>query len=263
MKLTRDPAEVRVMAIALALTYGWRVFPVRLVPKTDGTMGKIPTIKEWQLRASADPDEIARMWRSAPGDLIGVLCGDTSGIDVVDIDSPRHAEARAWWRINEPRLPVTRSYRSLSGGIHLFFRHAPGLGTSAAKLCPGLDVRASGGLAVFWYAHGCECLDHSPLADFPSWLFEELTWTPTPPPPSARPINPDRAIDGVLRFLSEAREGTRNGRLFWSACRLVDHGLGHNSALSALLPIALNIGLSEPEARQTIASAQRRERRAA
>jgi hypothetical protein len=95
-------------------------------------------------------------------------------------------------------------------------------------------------------------------------LFDELTYVP-PAPASARAAfarDPDKAIDGILRTLAAAREGNRNGMLFWCACRLMaDHGFGLGAVIAHLLPIATGIGLTESEARKTIASAQGREPR--
>jgi hypothetical protein len=252
-----DPADVCRLAINLAVNCGWPVFPVRLLIRPDGKADKIPQITEWQKRASIDPAEIARMWKQRPGDLVGILCGPRSNLAVVDVDT-KHPTARAWWRVNHARLPITRTYETYSGGLHLYYQHREGVPTQANKLTVGIDTRAAGGLIVHWFAFGCACIDHTLPAPFPEWLHAELTYQPPPPKNNgAHTPDPDRAIDGVLKFLTAAREPNRNGSLFWSACRLVDHGCGHNRALALLLPIATSIGLTEYEARKTIASAQR------
>jgi hypothetical protein len=260
--LTRNPTDVCRMAQALAKNSGYAVFPCRLVILPGGKVDKPPTRPESAgghgfKDATKDPDKIAFLWRHWPGDLIAVATGPTSNLDALDIDT-KHAEARAWWRVNQERLPHTRSYSSYSGGFHLHYLHRDGIKNTQAKLCTGIDIRATGGYIIFWGAYGCECIDHDPPAPFPDWLHAELTYKPPAPTLPPRPINPDRAIDGVLRFLAEAREGSRNGSLFWAACRLAEYGLGHGSALAALLPIATNIGLTDIEARRTIASAQAR-----
>jgi hypothetical protein len=260
----RDPSDIGQIARALGRNNGWRVFPVKLIFLPDGTTKKQPQILKWQERASADPAVIARMWKARPGDLIGILCDERSGISVIDVDSKKHITARAWWRVNEQRMPITRTYRSQSGGFHLYFQHRDNIGTNAAKLTDGIDVRAGGtGFIAFWFGFGCECLDHAPLAPFPSWLHHELTWKPPAPPRADRTVNPNRVIEGAIRHLEGAREGNRNGCLFWAACRLVEHGMRHNASLAALLPAALSIGLCDREARLTIASAQGRESRRA
>ncbi|MDX2962271.1 bifunctional DNA primase/polymerase [Streptomyces acidiscabies] len=59
---------------------------------------------------------------------------------------------------------------------------------------------------------------------------------------------------GLVHFVLSAHEGQRNTRLFWAACRAYENGL----ALSGeLLEAALRTGLTEREARSTLASAAR------
>jgi hypothetical protein len=150
--------------------------------------------------------------------------------------------------------------------MHLHYQHRDGIKNTGSKICDGVDSRGQGGFAVYWFAHGCECIDPTPPQPMPEWLYDELIYVPPAPSPAQRAAfaaNPDRAIEGILRKLAGAREGNRNGMLFWCACRLiVDHGFGHNAAIAHLLPIATSIGLPETEARKTIASAQGREPRA-
>src|SRR5262245_33650087 len=59
--------------------------------------------------------------------LVGVPTGELAGFDVLDVD----AEGLAWF--DAKCLPLTRMHESQSGGFHLLFRHAPGLGSSADK----------------------------------------------------------------------------------------------------------------------------------
>jgi hypothetical protein len=59
-----------------------------------------------------------------------------------------------------------------------------------------------------------------------------------------------------VQFVLAAHEGQRNTRLFWAACRAYENGVG--PALTAsLVDAALRTGLTEHEARATIASAAR------
>lgn len=108
--------------------------------------------------AVCDPDAVILLWRRYPGPLIGVACGDRSGISVLDVDV-KHDAARGWWRQNEIRLPTTRAYRTRGGGLHLYFRHASGVRNVEGRPVPGIDVRGEGGYVVFWFGAGCECLD--------------------------------------------------------------------------------------------------------
>ena len=75
------------------------------------------------------------------------------------------------------------------------------------------------------------------------------------------PKHAEKAIDGVLRHVSTAREGERNQILFWGACRLrerVDAGqLGQGEATALLVNAARVVGLQDNEAQRTISSAWR------
>ena len=246
--------EVAQIAINLARNAGYATFPC--------LENKRPACPHGFKSASTDPATISRLWWDHPGPLIGIATGSTSNIDVLDLDVKANA-ASVWWHANYPRLPVTRAYRTRSGGVHLFFRHAAGVGCSAGKLTAGVDIRGDGGYIISWFAAGLPCLDPSPLADWPAWLLAELRPRPAPAPsrqpPSARG---DRAIDGALRLVATAAEGERNSVLHWAACRLAERvrngQLSVGEAEALLVAAGCAAGLPEPEARATARSGLRR-----
>jgi hypothetical protein len=244
-----DTAEVCRIAQNVAQNCGYAVFPVRL--------NKHPTTPHGKDDASTDPERIAWLWRRYPGPLIGVATGGTSNISILDIDT-KHDGARAWWRQNEIRLPTTRTYRTRGGGFHLVFRHAAGVRNVAGKPVEGIDGRGEGGYFIFWFATGLPCLDHAPPAPWPHWLTP-FFWPPAPAQDTRRPVNHDHpaTIDGLIRTVRAAQEGTRNGKLFWATCRMRDRGFGRADAERELLAAAASAGLSETEARRTVASAWR------
>ncbi|MCQ4205226.1 primase alpha helix C-terminal domain-containing protein, partial [Streptomyces coelicoflavus] len=61
---------------------------------------------------------------------------------------------------------------------------------------------------------------------------------------------------GLVQFVLAAQEGQRNTRLFWAACRAYENGIGP-ALLTPLLQAARTTGLTDREARATIASAAR------
>ncbi|MDX3052067.1 primase alpha helix C-terminal domain-containing protein, partial [Streptomyces scabiei] len=61
---------------------------------------------------------------------------------------------------------------------------------------------------------------------------------------------------GLIHFVLTAQEGQRNTRLFWAACRAYENGLGPDLT-NALVEAAVRTGLTEREARSTVASAAR------
>jgi hypothetical protein len=102
-------------------------------------------------------------WKDWP--LVGFATGAPSGIDVLDIDP----DGLAWFDRNFDALPITRAH-STQRGLHLLFKHAPGLRTSSNKIADGVDVRADGGYAVWWPASGL-LFEDAPIAEWPEWLL--------------------------------------------------------------------------------------------
>ena len=105
------------------------------------------------------------------------------------------------------------------------------------------------------------------IAPTPDWLISELR----PPPPRFKSVRPqfgksigesNAKVQGVLNKVAQAREGNRNGILFWGACCIGDmvanrelSGIEASRSLQALHNISLQIGLSAREITRTINSA--------
>lgn len=133
------------VAIELAKT-GYPVFPC----KEDGQKGTIKSPYTWNgfKDATTDPSEIRRMWRRHPDAVVGLPTGERSGLAVVDLDirddgrdgesalEAAGIDARSAVRVHTP-----------SGGLHLYFRHADGIG-SAGGILSGVDVRGEGGYVI-------------------------------------------------------------------------------------------------------------------
>jgi hypothetical protein len=241
------------MAVNLARNAGYATFPCR--------SDKTPACPHGFRDASRDPATILQLWHRWPGDLIGVATGPVSGIWVVDVDV-KHPEACTWWRANHHRLLHTRTYATRSGGLHLYYRDGVGIGCSTGRICRGVDTRGDGGYVIFWFAAGLGCHDHSPPALWPAWLRDALA---PPPRPAVAAVHrahiaasAETSVAGIVRRVAEAREGERNAVLFWAACRLLERGLRRSDVEALLIPTALGTGLSEVEARRTIASARGR-----
>ncbi|AUA12714.1 hypothetical protein CFP59_04860 [Streptomyces malaysiensis subsp. malaysiensis] len=167
-------------------------------------------------------------------------------------------------------IPRTVTVLTPSGGRHLWLSGPPGLAVpnSAGRLAPGIDVRGMGGYLVgpgsygshgsYRLAPGCPAWDPAPV---PPALLRLLTPPHPAPPRSYRPGPPSHdphpaALEGLVRFVRASREGQRNDRLFWAACRAYETGAGPELA-PALIDAALDTGLPPHEARATVASAAR------
>jgi hypothetical protein len=264
-------------AAVSAARRGWRVFPCRPGDKR-------PAVDRWEERACADPERVARYWPSERHN-IGGACGPSRRV-VIDLDTAAHGgQLPERWRA-EPGIrdgrdvlatlaeragqpwPSTYSVATPSDGLHLHFAAVPGreIRNSAGKIGPKIDVRGAGGYVLLAGSviggRGYEVTDDRPAGPLPAWLAD-LADPPRPPRPAALP-DPPGSLYGRLRGVVEAvltsEPGTRNGRLYWAACRaaeMVAAGtLDRAAAERVLLDAAIEAGLrgGEPEARRTIAS---------
>src|SRR5262249_48249573 len=68
--------------------------------------------------ASCDAETVHLWWTEHPDALIGVPTGQK--FVVLDLDL-QHADAQQWLEDNRHRLPLTRTHRTRSGGMHWLF----------------------------------------------------------------------------------------------------------------------------------------------
>jgi Bifunctional DNA primase/polymerase, N-terminal len=135
--MTADPLARA--AIVYAERLGWAVLPCR---------GKRPLTWHGVHDASRDIETIAR-WREHPDANVGVACGATSGIDVVDVDGEAGRATLAEVEAACGPLPATPRQVTGSGGLHVIFAYDPArpIGNRVRGL-PGIDTRSDGGYVV-------------------------------------------------------------------------------------------------------------------
>ena len=179
--------------LSIALVLGSPCFPC--------LANKRPATLHGFLDASSDPDKVRELWSRYPGPLIGVPTGAISGLDVLDLDLVKHAEAANWLKENREWLPVTRVHRTRSGGLHILFTHATAVRNSQGRVCAGIDVRGDGGYIIWWPAIGCSVLTQATLAPWPPWLLLQVLPLERPRPPLA---NDFQLREGHLRGLARA-----------------------------------------------------------
>jgi hypothetical protein len=229
-----------------AAALGYPVFPVH----TD----KKPACPHGFKDATAATDDVRRLWSAYPGELIGVPTGETSGFDVLDVDSAKHHEAKEWWNKHRKYIPHTRVHESGSGGLHLLFQHSSQARTGNGRLGIGIDVKANGGYVVWWPTHR-RVLMGAPIAPWPAWLLARqqpqiVKRHFSGPAPSS--------VEGIVRFVGSIPEGQRNRAAFWGLCRAVEaENQGINGALAAIAGAALKNGLDRKEVASIVRSAQR------
>ncbi|MFI6059431.1 bifunctional DNA primase/polymerase [Streptomyces sp. NPDC051286] len=219
--------------------------------------------------ATTNPAAVRALFAAAPWATgYGIACGRAPhhliGIDL-DIDaSGRNDSAAALQQLalhHRFTIPPTVTVITPSGGRHIWLTGPPGVPVpnSAGRLAPGIDIRGAGGYLVgpgsvttggtYRLAPGAADLSPAPC---PRALLRLLT-------PPARPRRTSPRPDhgrGLVQFVLAAHEGQRNTRLFWAACRAYEHGFG-DALADALTGAAVRTGLTEHEARATIASAAR------
>ena len=224
--MSATPAAPRVRTLDIArwcAARGWPVFPLRAggkqpawhradeCPRTGDCAEGHQT---WEQRATADPDQVDRLFGGMTTPLnVGIAAGP-SGLVVIDLDMPKPGDqpppewalpgvsegadvlAVLCERHGEPFPWETFFVRTRRGGLHLYFTAPPGvrLGNTAGRTPRGLgwliDTRAHGGYVV---APGCHVEDadgsgsytigyHRPPAPLPAWLTALLT-APSPDMP--------------------------------------------------------------------------------
>lgn len=250
---------------------GFPVFPCRA--------DKRPATAHGFKDATTDPATIARYWQAEPRYLVGLPTGAASGLLVVDLDIDRDtgeavgeatAAAKGWaFLLTMPHVLTP------SGGRHVLFRYAEGLGNSTGKLGRKIDTRGDGGYIIApgtvtpsgRYAPSPD-LDLTRLPDLPAALVQALTPSPSAPPPpliQRAAISGDRAekwggavLWAELVAVTRAPAGTRNDRLnraaFAVARASIAGRIDPTHARTQLEAAALSAGLTITETRATIAS---------
>jgi hypothetical protein len=241
-----------VEAALRAAARGWPVFPLR-------PYSKLPAVRDWERRASADPTQVRAWWSASPVGNIGLACGP-AGLAVIDLDAGGHgAEERERMPHGRDALirlaaaagePIPATYTvATPSGEHLYFAapESSRLRNTAGALGWHIDTRAAGGyvvaagsvLRIAGAVRRYRVLRDMAVAPLPRWLAAALKPAPTAtrflsteaagsrgavgdgPALTARMrAYVDAAVDGEVRAVAEARPGTRNYRLFRAAANL-------------------------------------------
>jgi hypothetical protein len=250
---TEVPAGGLLAAAFACARRGWPVFPLL-------KGGKRPAIKNWEARATTNPDRIRACWGKGEWN-IGLATGP-AGLVVVDLDRPKGGQERfnedgsiytgavgydslAAEADDESGLGETFTVATPSGGWHLYFTHPEDttpLRNTASTLAYLVDTRAHGGYVV---APGSRtdtgtytAIHKGAAAPLPAWLAARLApaqrpthTTGTAVPAAARLARSERrtarqaayvaaAIDRESTGVATAAPGTRNRRLYCAAVAL-------------------------------------------
>lgn len=187
MYLSTVQTEIRKL-----ISFGWRVLPCRSKPERitlrTGSLSlreaKTPLLPRSIDEASSDPD-LVQGWATIHPDCAWAVA-TCAEYGVLDIDTKNNAPGITSLESLQKQygeLPVTPLSHTGSGGVHYWFRFAPGTRSSAGTVAPGIDVRAERGYAIVPPSR-CECPEHFqayrwkpgfapwevPLATAPEWL---------------------------------------------------------------------------------------------
>jgi hypothetical protein len=237
---------------------GWPVVP--LVPNS-----KRCVLKDWPERATTDPAQIEAWWCETPDANIGIVCGKTANLCVLDIDSKDTDPVEAKFGQLPPSIWVDTPH-----GYHLFLAWRDGTKNTASKLADHVDTKSDHGYVVapgsvidgfaYKFVQGTEDI---PMADAPEWMIQ--------PAPSVTPMewhsetrrlavqSDEHQASDILRDRIEqvrnATNGTRNATLntaAFMAGRLVGAGrLDRTHVEDQLSAAARDVGTPDGEARRS------------
>ncbi|MDX3841043.1 bifunctional DNA primase/polymerase [Streptomyces europaeiscabiei] len=245
-------------------------------PVTCDKRGKHPCVAF--TRAATLDERKIREWFTPglrnPAVAVGA-CSGPDGTQLLVVDSDRHGAIEDLAGARGETWPATMRVWTAKG--HHDYLWAPaalhlgnGLGTLQGHFDG--DVRAGNAYVIgpgALHATGVvyELDDpEQPPAMAPAWLLEALVTKPTFAARrtrwqgvAQRVDGQSRSVRGLVAFVLDSPQGTRNNRLFWAACRAAEDARdGRPDARGELLGAAIEAGLDEREALATIRSAYSR-----
>ena len=225
---------------------GWRVLPITENAKSP------PLIKEWQVLATDDVNQIKKWWARWPNANIGIATGRESGIFVVDVDPRNGGDETLAALLKEHSFPETATVKTGSGGSHIFFKCDTKIKSSnGKKLGQGIDLKADGGYIVAArsvHPNGNQYTwnNSKTVSDPPKWLLELI----------AAPIKNKGVILSNEGFIPK---GQRNNELYRRGCSLRGKGSTQNELVREIHRINRHdceSPLPDDDVNQIIASVQ-------
>lgn len=189
--------------------------------RTCPSPAKHPITEHGKDDATTDPTTVAEWLARYPG----CNWGARPPIDciVVDVD-PRNGGDSSLDDLQNKHghLPPTRTARTGSGGLHIWFSYR---GPARGKLAKGIDIKTNSGYVVMppsRHASGgtYEWTTELPPAYAPQWLKDIIN----PPVVHRAPRPPrgdigDKRIAGLVEFVASRTYGEVNDALYWAACQ--------------------------------------------
>ncbi len=119
------------------LKQGWSVIPIK-------AGSKLPNLVSWKSYQTKHPTEleVKNWWTKHPEDGIALVCGEISGVIVVDIDPKSGGTTEGL------ELPPTLCSRTGGGGQHLFYRWNKDVIGAKVGIRAGIDIRSEASYVV-------------------------------------------------------------------------------------------------------------------
>lgn len=151
------------------LQRGWSVIPIHRKTKR-------PTLN-WSEFCDRLPteEEVRSWWKQWPTANIAVICGEISGVVVVDVDPGHGGKVEPLQR----DYPTGLVAKTGGGGWHLFYRRPKGsIVKNATNIRPGVDIRGDRGYVVVpgsihKSGQSYEWLREDEPAMCPAWVYEK------------------------------------------------------------------------------------------
>lgn len=203
---------------------GWRVFPIKQGMKAPrkGELGITS--------ATTDPATIDAWWSAEPDANIGAL-----GLLRVDVDQ-KHGGMTAWETLQAKHGAVTtRTVRTPSGGMHLYFEAERLFGNSEGALPDGINIRGQDtGYCVMppsftTHIEGKQCEGHyqwidvnAPIAPLPQWVADLIG-----APPVCEATNTSALIEASPMQVADIRSALLSPGMLadWSYQKWASNGL--------------------------------------
>lgn len=238
---------------------GWALHPLK---------GKLPHLKNWQQKASINPNTFMQWLKAWPNANIGIITGITSNLLVLDVDGVEGLNSIKG--LDLPDTPTVITAR----GYHYYYQFPEVLkeiSTTRSGLLPGVDTRGRGGFItappsihetghLYTWIKSPSTVPAAP----PKWLIKLLL-----PPIKTACALPLLILKEGSRYaqvaltneslaVATAPIGTRNARLNQAAFSMgtlaATGRIDINIVAESLARSALNAGLCQSEIEKTLCS---------
>jgi hypothetical protein len=139
-------------------------------------------LSAWSIHQTRRPtEEEIKEWQDKNLlNQLAIVCGEVSGLIVLDVDDPETFEP--WLKKSKHQLPPTPQVKTSGEKYHCYFRHPGGKVKNSVKKIPGADIKADGGYVVAppsIHPNGSKyewtiSLEDCGLAEVPGWMTEYL-----------------------------------------------------------------------------------------